>query len=147
MIAVSCRQLGPADADSFARLEAELFPGDPWTAGQIEEELGSPWGFYVGAFAGENLVGTAGIKGAADADLMTMGVLPAYRRRGVARHMLELLLDQARAAGTERIFLEVRESNAAALSFYRQAGFEALRRVPGYYRRPAEAAITMVLSL
>jgi [ribosomal protein S18]-alanine N-acetyltransferase len=52
---------------------------------------------------------------------------------------LRSLMDECR--GT--VFLEVRESNRAALELYKSSGFQAISRRPGYYEFPPEAAIVM----
>jgi len=53
----------------------------------------------------------------------------------------------AHQRGTREVFLEVRESNAVALSLYRELGFEQTGRRPNYYRDPVEAALLVHLKL
>ncbi len=66
-------------------------------------------------------------------ELLDLGTDPTFRRRGVGRALLDALLGQARARGASAVYLEVRPSNAAALSLYRAAGFTDLARRPRYY--------------
>jgi ribosomal-protein-alanine N-acetyltransferase len=77
-------------------------------------------------------------------ELENIAVLPEYRRRGLARRLLSALLKQARLQGAERIFLEVRESNLAAIRLYEAAGFQQLGRRREYYLNPTEDALTLV---
>lgn len=72
-------------------------------------------------------------------EILNMAVGPSHRRRGVARRLLEHVL--AGSAGAW--FLEVRESNIAALNLYKQFGFQATGRRDAYYEDPREAAIVM----
>ena len=82
--------------------------------------------------------------GGAEWELENMAVLPAFRRLGAGSALLAVLLAEAAARKAERILLEVRPSNEAAIRLYRQGGFELLARRPGYYRDPAEDALIMV---
>ena len=71
-------------------------------------------------------------------ELLNIAVDPAYRRRGVADELLGAL-----PAG--RIFIEVRESNAAARALYEGSGFTLIGRRRGYYHLPDEDGIVMAL--
>ena len=72
-------------------------------------------------------------------EIVNLGVEPRQRRRGVARELLRAELSRACGAW----FLEVRESNAAALRLYETLGFQIAGRRPAYYHDPPEAAIVM----
>lgn len=85
-----------------------------------------------------------------DAEILTLGVLPALRRRGIGRTLLDAAAGQVRQAGAARLLLEVAANNDAATSLYRQAGFRPLSRRRHYYRRagsPAVDADVLVLEL
>jgi ribosomal protein S18 acetylase RimI-like enzyme len=58
-----------------------------------------------------------------DVPELTLGVAPAYRRRGVARAVMGAVVEQAREASYERLTLSVDPDNPAA-SLYRSLGFE-----------------------
>jgi [ribosomal protein S18]-alanine N-acetyltransferase len=72
-------------------------------------------------------------------EILNLAVHPEYRRCGIAKSLLGRAMEVARG----HWFLEVRESNAAAISLYRSLGFEAAGRRENYYSAPAEAAIVM----
>lgn len=59
-----------------------------------------------------------------------MGVLAAYRGRGIGQQLLSACLDRARANGITRVELEVRADNLRAIKLYERMGFqqEALQR-------------------
>lgn len=92
-------------------------------------------------------VGFALVAGTLDErELLSLGVVPAYRRRGIARGLIEAVFERVRAEGVTRLYLEVAEDNDDARRLYRALGFEAVGRRPGYYARrnePAVAAITL----
>ncbi|GLI63624.1 hypothetical protein VaNZ11_006639 [Volvox africanus] len=66
-------------------------------------------------------------------NICVLGVLPSYRRRGLARLMLRQVVDSARTASACAVFLHVRPSNAAAMALYQSAGFVAAALLPDYY--------------
>jgi ribosomal-protein-alanine N-acetyltransferase len=77
-------------------------------------------------------------------ELENVAVLPEFRRRGVGRLLLSALLDRARSTLAERIILEVRASNHAAVCLYNLSGFQELARRRNYYRNPEEDALILV---
>jgi len=72
-------------------------------------------------------------------EILNLAVALDFRRKGVARALLDHALDGFR--GT--VFLEVRESNEIAQEFYKSLGFKALSKRAGYYSSPPESAIVM----
>lgn len=67
-------------------------------------------------------------------------VAPEIRRRGIARGLMDQVLERARGHRGVSIFLEVRESNEAARELYRSCGFVMIGKRPGYYSGPDEDA-------
>jgi ribosomal-protein-alanine N-acetyltransferase len=74
-------------------------------------------------------------------ELENIVVAPAVRRRGLGQRLLDALLAAARETNSSSVFLEVRESNAAARCFYEKAGFVQTGRRKSYYTDPAEDAV------
>jgi [ribosomal protein S18]-alanine N-acetyltransferase len=60
------------------------------------------------------------------------------RRRGLGGSLMQALMERARRQGAESVFLEVRESNVAAVALYRKWGFKEAGKRKGYYSAPAE---------
>lgn len=143
--------LGPQDWHAVIALEQAIFPEDPWTPGMVAEELSSGLSVYFGVCAdapqGELpvLCGYAGVKIGLDSDVMTMGILPDFRGRGLGRALMDALLELARQRGSERVFLEVRASNTPAITLYEQSGFERVGVTKAYFRNPREDAVNMRL--
>ena len=77
------------------------------------------------------------------AEILDLRVLPSCRRRGYGRQLLEAALQAL--APVERVDLEVRASNEAALGLYRDLRFRETGRRPQYYVTPGgrEDAILM----
>jgi len=82
-----------------------------------------------------------------EAEILDIAVPARHRRKGCARFLLKNFLRLAHDRGIRELFLEVRESNAAALALYRELGFESTGRRPNYYRDPAEVALLLRLKL
>jgi ribosomal protein S18 acetylase RimI-like enzyme len=66
-----------------------------------------------------------------------LGVIPHYRRQGIARAILNQLLTNARERALEYALLEVIESNDGAYALYRERGFQDLRKLLLLKRNPA----------
>lgn len=75
-----------------------------------------------------------------------IAVRPDARGAGLGRHLLHRALVALSVGGASLVKLEVRVSNDAALSLYRDVGFEPVRRVRGYYA-DGEDAFVMVLDV
>ncbi|MDB5469943.1 MAG: rimI [Caulobacter sp.] len=134
------------DPASLAALHAQAF-AHPWSAAEIAALLDTPGTFVVAEDNGFILARTL----AGEAEIITLAVAPAARRRGLARRLVEAATVRAMALGAEALFLEVADDNVAALSLYRGLGFEIVGRRRGYYARndgePATDALVMRLSL
>jgi ribosomal-protein-alanine N-acetyltransferase len=77
-----------------------------------------------------------------EAEILTLAVLPQLRRQGLAGGIVECVLNWLWQNNGKTVFLEVRESNKAALALYSKAGFRQLTRRERYYEG-TEAAIVM----
>jgi len=75
-------------------------------------------------------------------EILNIAVEPAIRRAGMGRILMETVLAEARGIAW---FLEVRESNEAAINLYKTLGFVTAGRRENYYHDPPEAAIVMRL--
>ena len=67
--------------------------------------------------------------------------VPRARGTGLGRRLLAELVDRARAAGAERLVLEVRADNVAARGLYDSAGFGLLQTRRGYYPGGVDALV------
>jgi ribosomal-protein-alanine N-acetyltransferase len=82
-----------------------------------------------------------------EAEILNLAVSPAKRGGGDGQGLLKVAIDEFRARGASRVFLEVRESNEAGIRFYEKRGFAKTGRRAGYFRAPDEAAILMEMNL
>jgi len=78
-----------------------------------------------------------------EGEIADIAVAPSARRAGVGRVLLSRVEDEMARCGVRALYLEVRESNRAALGLYAARGFEAVGRRRGYYRHPVEDALVL----
>jgi ribosomal-protein-alanine N-acetyltransferase len=137
-----------ATADAAATLAGlhETAFDDPWSAADIENLLRSPGAFALsGVLAGEP-IGFILCRVAADeAEVLTLAVAPAMRRRGAAAALLDQATAVALAAGAKAMLLEVATDNPGAEALYRGRGFDQVGRRPGYFSRPGGAVAALIM--
>jgi ribosomal-protein-alanine N-acetyltransferase len=121
------RFAGPGDAAALAELHASAFTKG-WTEDSICVLLSSPGTF---ALANENGFILARVA-AGEAEILTLAVRPAARRRGLARRLLAASATLAAQNGAQMMFLEVVVTNAPALGLYRGLGFAQVGRRKAY---------------
>lgn len=80
-----------------------------------------------------------------EAHIATLAVHPEFRRRGIAKRLLQTALSAVYKEGAQRSFLEVRAGNQAALKMYKDFGFDIVGRRSHYYHDTDEDAILMTL--
>lgn len=76
-------------------------------------------------------------------ELGNVASAPEFRRRGVARALIDAVLARAAERGVREVFLEVRISNAGARRLYESYGFKEVGRRRNYYTEPMEDALVM----
>jgi ribosomal-protein-alanine N-acetyltransferase len=77
--------------------------------------------------------------------IATIATHPDFRKQGIGEKLLSFTLQSAKDEGVVSSFLEVRESNEAALMMYRKFGYVESGRRAGYYKDNGEDAILMTL--
>ena len=118
----------------IAQIEEECFPDEPWNFKMLASSFEQENFFGVIAEDGGEIAGYGGITVAAGtADVDNIAVTEPYRHSGIATAVLSELISIARAQGAEKVFLEVRVSNVAAMSLYLKNGFKGAYARTRYY--------------
>jgi ribosomal-protein-alanine N-acetyltransferase len=132
---------GIRDLAALRRLERECFSLDAWPLIDQAAVLLLPGVVRLKAVVDAKMVGFI----AADLHRMkkvgwivTLGVLPAYQRRGIARALLLACMDQM---DVECVRLSVRRSNLPALRLYAQQGFRMVDTWRNYYTGGEDALV------
>ena len=132
-----------AHISRIAELETICF-NDPWPDAAIRSELENPLSYWLVAVDGDQVVGYVGSQSVmGEADIMNVAVDPAYRRKGVAKNLLVSLERDLSAKEVHSLTLEVRASNAPAITLYDSLGFVQVGRRPSYYHKPKEDALIL----
>jgi ribosomal-protein-alanine acetyltransferase len=142
------RHFNPADAPAIEKILAQSPEAATWSAKSLEqldtnnqqawliESENKTLGFLV-----------ARILPPDEAEILNLAVAAKQRRTGAATKLLHTALLELAEKKIRRVHLEVRESNAAAISFYERHNFARSGRRPNYYREPIEAAVLLVREL
>lgn len=138
------RAMNAMDLVTVSSLEKSIYAGeDPWSMAQFKEELAGQDRYYLVAEKEGVVVGYCGVMMAGDvADVLTITVDPAMRRKGIGREFLKRLIDWARNKKAEAMMLEVRVGNDAAQPLYISSGFYPLTTRKDYYG-PGLTALVM----
>ena len=137
------RTMASVDLPRIDELEHKLF-ADPWPRGSFLDALADPRAVCLVAERGEGVAGYLVATALPPvAELQNLGTAPEQQRAGVARALVDALIDTCRARGVRELALEVRVSNGAAQALYRSHGFQLVGLRRGYYRRPEEDALLM----
>lgn len=125
----------------IAEIERQCF-ATPWTDEQIRNSDDSTV-FFLARLA-DKTVGYGGMYTVLDEGYVTnIGVLPSYRRRGIGAKIVKSLIDYSIEKSLSFLSLEVRASNAAAISLYRSFGFSEVGFRKNFYTNPKEDALIM----
>ena len=138
------RAMTQDDVDAVLAIE-QAVQAYPWTRGNFRDALMHGYECRVDEVAGE-IRGYAMLMPAVDeAELLSIGVAAAHQRKGLGRAMLLEMLGVARSKDMQRVFLEVRDSNVAAIALYRSAGFSVVGVRRDYYQNAngSEDALVM----
>jgi [ribosomal protein S18]-alanine N-acetyltransferase len=145
---VPIRRLEERDLDSVEAIEAA---SRPWASHWPREAYFAPADSAMCAWVAEQAGEIAGFALArcagGEMEILNLAVAQPARRQGVGRALIQAALAEGASRGATRAFLEVRESNAAALAFYASLGFVAGGKRPGYYRDPVEDALLLTVPL
>ena len=125
---------------AVAALEKQFF-SEPWDEASVRSELTNKLALWLVAVEDGELAGYVGSQTVLqEADMMNIAVAEGFRRRGIARNLVEELIRQLDAY---QLTLEVRVSNAPAIAMYESMGFQQVGLRKNYYRKPKEDALIL----
>ena len=138
------REANSLDIPVLVSLDKALFPYSPWSSGQYREEITAPTRrFIVALDTSLNIIGYAGVfaPGGAEADILTVGVVPQHRGQGIARALMARITDWAKSQGSIAMMLEVKTDNVEAISLYESLGYSQLNVRKDYFGKGLDALV------
>jgi ribosomal-protein-alanine N-acetyltransferase len=144
---ISYRQPIALDIPVLASYEKLLFPYSPWNTAQFKEEFaGIPTTRYMSVAEADNIiVGYCGVFVPApgvEADILTVAVLPEYRRQGIAKEFMRQIEEWSKERGASAMMLEVEHTNESAIDLYKSLGYMKISVRMDYYG-PGKDAFVM----
>lgn len=143
---ITFRRMVPEDADALAVVEKKCF-AVPWSREAFWRDASNTDAYYLLAIdtaQNDRIIGYVGCWILAyEGSITNVAIDPEYRRQGIGRKMLLKLIDIVKEKGVTALTLEVRVSNAPAISLYEGLGFKSVGQRPKYYTNPVEAAEIM----
>jgi [ribosomal protein S18]-alanine N-acetyltransferase len=141
------RPIRESDLIDINILENKLFT-DPWPPAAFLEVFESDEIYgLVAEMDGKIAAYAVYTIGLGESRLANIAVDDDFRRKSIAKNLLNNILKIVKEANCEYIFLDVRPSNAAAISLYKKFGFTELYTKPNYYRSPREDVLVMMKNL
>ena len=141
---ITYREANAFDLPVFVSLDKDLFPYSPWSASQYREEFSTPTRHFVVAIdEQQSIVGYAGVfaPGEAEADILTVGVVPEQRGKGIAKALMGLITDWAKVQGSTAMMLEVKVDNVEAIGLYQSLGYSQLNVRKNYFGPGLDAQV------
>ncbi|HEX9207484.1 MAG TPA: ribosomal protein S18-alanine N-acetyltransferase [Steroidobacteraceae bacterium] len=143
---VRFRAMTPFDVAGVAAVEKASYQF-PWGESIFRDCLRVGYLCRVAECEGQVVAYGIVAMGAGEAHVLNLCVGEQMRGRGVGRQMLMLLIERARQAGMQDVFLEVRPSNMHAIALYQSVGFIEVGRRRGYYQAIEGREDALVLKL
>ena len=141
----------PCGEGDLLRVKAilELSPeASAWGIASIQEIFDAHLKYFLIGELDREVVGfICGRRMLDEAEILNLAVDPQSRRLGVGHRLLQALLQTYKRENVLKVFLEVRQSNKAAIEFYSTSGFQITGQRTNYYRNPDEAALILTLAL
>lgn len=136
-------KLASEHSAAVAAIEEICF-STPWSENAILHEVTNPISYWLVAVENGQVLGYVGSQyGYGEADMMNLAVVPDFRNRGIGQQLVTELISHLAVLNVKSLTLEVRQSNAAAISLYEKMGFQQVGLRPNYYQKPKEAALIL----
>lgn len=139
------RNMTHPDIEEIIKLEKKIFPS-PWTKETFKDllKLSKNCEGLV-AVMKENIIGYA-VFWTVEEELhiANIAVIEEYRRKGLGRRIVEMMMEKSHDDGVKYACLEVRESNRIAIQMYNDLGFQKAGIRENYYSDNRENAVLMM---
>lgn len=129
------RQVAQAEAEILTKIHEKCFPRY-WNRQAFTDFFAVENTFALLVEEGNAPVAIMVYRAAFEqADVLTLAVLPAWRRQGIAKILVDGMVENCQKLGAKKLFLEVEVGNDPAIKLYENAGFKHISRRKLYYQQ------------
>lgn len=141
------REMIEEDIISISEIEVLSF-SDPWSYDTVKAGKDSRFDTWLVLLQDDVVMGYLVLRVIAfEGELLRIALRPECRGRGLAKKLMDQLVEYSKNNSVESLFLEVRNSNETARNLYRSYGFTETSIRKNYYRNPQEDAHVLWLRL
>lgn len=145
---IKIERLASHHLDGLCEIENTCF-SEPWSRNSLVALFECDYAVYfVATDENGKVCGYCGMYTSFEVGAINnVGVLPEYRRNGIAAKLLSELVSYSKKNGISTITLEVRSSNTNAIALYKKQGFSLVGTRKNYYKKPTEDALLYNLEI
>jgi len=143
---IKIRQAKIQDLDQIHKIEVKVFEKEAFSKSYLKYLLLNFPDFFIVAEKND-ILGyiSASVENTA-CHILSIAVIPEYRRKGIGSMLLNYLIKIAKEKGLNSIILEVKENNMPAINLYKKFNFKQIGYRKNYYL-DGKDAIVMKLEL
>lgn len=138
---IKLRKFSLSDLERVMEIERVSFPNrEAYPKFLFEKYYAKfPKEFIIAESEGEVMGYTIGSPKNESAEIISLAVDPAWRKRGIGKELTNFLIAQLKKRGIKEIFLHVRTKNKVGIVFYQNLNFKILETIKNYYRNGEDA--------
>jgi ribosomal-protein-alanine N-acetyltransferase len=136
----------PSDGSAALSLLEQSPEASMWSRESLEDSA-TRWIAWVAEINGHVVGFLVGRPAADEFEILNLTVGREFRRKGIARQLIQTAIETAGSAGVANIFLEVRASNHAGIALYTHLAFRVCGQRKNYYRDPIEDAALLIYNI
>ncbi|MBN1898018.1 MAG: ribosomal protein S18-alanine N-acetyltransferase [Spirochaetes bacterium] len=146
MTSTRVRALIESDVPDILKIEYSVFPHSTWTSNSFQTCIRSKSGYAYGIFLKRKLIGYIVLHVIIpEAHIVNFAVDMEYQSQGFGQELLSYIFKKLKKLKIKSIFLEVRVSNAKAISLYKKFNFKPIMIRNKYYKNNNEDGVVMAL--
>jgi len=138
---IKLRKFSLSDLEQIMEIEKISFPNRKLFSADYFRKFyqKSPEGFIVAEDKGKILGYAIGEVQKDCGKIISIAVYPIYRKKGIGKELANFLIEYFKKKNLKKISLHVRKNNLAAISFYKNLGFQILKTIKNYYQNGDDA--------
>ncbi|MGN1227910.1 MAG: ribosomal protein S18-alanine N-acetyltransferase [Christensenellales bacterium] len=128
------------DIDAIARIEGECFVKEAWSKEMLQADFANRSIYLVSRLETGDVIGYLSMLDLdIEGEILRVAVKKQYRRKGVAKRMIQFLIEFLQEKNYQRLYLEVKSTNEEAIKLYESLGFTKYNERKNYYSEGEDA--------